>query len=125
MTLPFYAGDPRATECFPPESFIPVPINDPGKAFEIIRKAMDDGEYEKRLPAIREARCLVLEKYNMFAQTATVIHNHRGTGIVRPGAVLKGRHVLRKNPVNAVRELIDTLAYKIRSRKKRKISPPA
>lgn len=66
---------------------------------------MDDGEYEKRLPAIREARRLVLEKYNMFAQTAAVIRNHRGTGIVRPGAILKGRHVLRKNPVNAVREL--------------------
>ncbi len=32
----------------------------------------------------------------MFAQTAAVIRNHRGTGIVRPGAILKGRHVLRK-----------------------------
>ncbi len=125
MTLPFYAGAPLATECFPPESFIPVPMDDPGKAFEIIRKSMDDGEYEKRLPAIREARRLVLEKYNMFAQTAAVIRNHRGTGIVRPGAILKGRHVLRKNPVNAVRELIDTLAYKIRSRKKRKTGTPA
>ena len=47
-------------------------------------------------PAIREARRLVLEKYNMFAQTAAVIHNHRETGTIRPGAMLKGRHVLRK-----------------------------
>ena len=109
MTLPFYAGDPLATECFPQESFIPIPLDDPQKAFEIIRKAMDGGEYEKRLPAIREARRLVLEKYNMFAQTAAVIHNHRGTGTVRPGATLKGRHVLRKNPLNALRELADTL----------------
>lgn len=120
MTLPFYAGDPLATECFPQESFIPIPLDDPQKAFEIIRKAMDDGEYEKRLPAIREARRLVLEKYNMFAQTAEVIHHHRGTGTVRPGATLKGRHVLRKNPLNALRELADTLAYKLRSRKKRR-----
>ena len=111
MTLPFYAGDPLATECFPQESFIPIPLDDPQKAFEIIRKAMDGGEYEKRLPAIREARRLVLEKYN--------IHNHRGAGTVRPGATLKGRHVLRKNPLNALRELADTLAYKIRSRGRR------
>ena len=85
----------------------------------IIRKAMEDGEYEKRLPAIREARRLVLEKYNMFAQTAAVIHNHRETGTIRPGAMLKGRHVLRKNPLHALRELTDTLAYKIRSRGRR------
>ena len=32
---------------------------------------------------------------------------------------LKGRHVLRKNPLNALRELADTLAYKIRSRGRR------
>lgn len=96
MTLPFYAGDPLATECFPQESFIPIPLDNPQKALEIIRKAMEDGEYEKRLPAIREARRLVLEKYNMFAQTAAVIHNHRETGTIRPGAMLKGRHVLRK-----------------------------
>lgn len=56
MTLPFYAGDPLATECFPQESFIPIPLDNPQKALEIIRKAMEDGEYEKRLPAIREAR---------------------------------------------------------------------
>ena len=80
---------------------------------------MEDGEYEKRLPAIREARRLVLEKYNMFAQTAAVIHNYRETGTIRPGAMLKGRHVLRKNPLHALRELTDTLAYKIRSRGRR------
>lgn len=74
----------------------PHPAGQPAKALEIIRKAMEDGEYEKRLPAIREARRLVLEKYNMFAQTAAVIHNHRETGTIRPGAMLKGRHVLRK-----------------------------
>ena len=123
MTLPFYAGDPLATECFPQESFIPIPLDNPQKALEIIRKAMEDGEYEKRLPAIREARRLVLEKYNMFAQTAAVIHNHRETGTIRPGAMLKGRHVLRKNPLNALRELADTLAYKVRSFGRRGTGP--
>ena len=116
MTLPFYAGDPLATECFPQESFIPIPLDNPQKALEIIRKAMEDGEYEKRLPAIREARRLVLEKYNMFAQTAAVIHNHRETGTIRPGAMLKGRHVLRKNPLHALRELTDARQARNRDR---------
>lgn len=117
MTLPFYAGDPLATECFPPESFIPIPIDDHQLALEIIRKAMDNGEYEKRLPAIQEARRLVLEKYNMFAQTVDVIHAHQGQKNVQPGALLKGRHELRKNPVNALREFVDTMVFKLRSRK--------
>lgn len=80
---------------------------------------MDGGEYEKRLPAIREARRLVLEKYNMFAQTAAVIHNHRGTGTVRPGATLKGQPRPAEKSAHALRELADTLAYKIRSRGRR------
>ncbi len=118
MTLPFYAGDPLATECFPAESFIPIPLDDPQKAYEIIRAAIDGNEYEKRLPAIREARRLVLEKYNMYAQTAAVIHGHRGSGQIKPGAVLKGRHALRRNPLNAICELIDAVKYKVRARLK-------
>lgn len=114
MTLPFYAGDPLATECFPAESFIPIPIDDPEKAYQIIRAAIDNNEYEKRLPAIREARRLVLEKYNMFAQVAEVIENFKGSGQMQEGAVLCGRHTLRKKPLNAIVEFIDTMAYKIR-----------
>lgn len=122
MTLPFYAGDPLVTECFPLESFIPIDIDDPQQALEIIRKAMDNGEYEKRLPAIQEARRLVLEKYNMFAQTTAVIHAHVGHKSVQPGSMLKGRHELRKNPFNALQEFLDTMAFKLRSRKADRIA---
>jgi hypothetical protein len=64
--LPFYVGAPNAGDYFPPESFIPLNIFEPEAAIETMRKAMNDGEYEKRLPAILEARRLVLEKYNLF-----------------------------------------------------------
>lgn len=116
MTLPFYAGDPRATECFPEESIIPIPIDDPPKAYEIMRKAIDEGEYEKRLPAIREARRLLLEKYNMYAQVADVIHNHGEKKPVQPGLVLKNRRLFRKNPLYALQEFIDMVVYKVRYR---------
>ena len=36
-TLPFYHGCPNANEYFPPESFIPIDINDLDRTADIIR----------------------------------------------------------------------------------------
>lgn len=71
--LPFYAGDPRLGEVLPPGSFVPIPAGDPGKAAAIVKAAMENGEREKRLGAIEEARRLLFEKYNFFAQVAKAI----------------------------------------------------
>ncbi|MHC4553671.1 MAG: glycosyltransferase family 10 domain-containing protein, partial [Planctomycetota bacterium] len=70
VCLPFYAGAPNAADYFPPESFIPIDIHDPAGAAKIIQQAIAENAYEKRLPAILEARKLVMEKYNMFAVLA-------------------------------------------------------
>ena len=56
VTLPFYCGCPNAAEYFPPDSFIPIDINDVKGAATIIRRAIEDNEFEKRLPVILEAR---------------------------------------------------------------------
>ncbi len=118
LCLTFYAGDPRLGEVLPPESFIPIPIDDPPRALEIIREAMANHEFEKRLPAIREARRLVVEKYNFFNQIADLIHEHQATG--KPtyiphlsGGRLMGRHTLRHNPLHAISEGIDCARYKL------------
>lgn len=71
--LPLYAGDPVADEIFPKESFIPIPIDNPKVATEIIKEAIANGEYEKRRDAILEAKHLILEKYNFWAQVIEVI----------------------------------------------------
>lgn len=71
--LPFYAGDPVADEIFPKESFIPIPIDNPKVATEIIKEAIANGEYEKRRDAILEAKRLILEKYNFWAQVIELI----------------------------------------------------
>ena len=55
LALPFYCGCPNATDYFPAESFIPLDLKDPEGAARIIRQAISDNEYEKRLPAIIEA----------------------------------------------------------------------
>ena len=73
--LPFYAGDPVADEIFPKESFIPIPIDDPSAAVEIVKAAIAHGEYEKRRDAILEAKRLILDKYNFWAQIIELIES--------------------------------------------------
>ncbi len=64
-SLPFYVGCANIEEYFPEESFIRLDIRDSAAALAVIEKAIADNEYEKRLPAIIEARRRVLEDYNL------------------------------------------------------------
>lgn len=105
--LPFYAGDPLLDEVFPKESFIPIPIDDPAEAARIINAAVAAGEYEKRREAVLEAKRLILEKYNLWAQVIGVIEASRGQEIAPvPGpSVVYGRRVLRlHNPLAALED---------------------
>lgn len=97
MTLPFYCGCPNASDYFPAESFIPIDMKDPEGAARIIRQAISDNEYEKRLSAIMEARRRVLHEHNFFALISREIENrHRagsGNGLHN---TIYSRHALRK-----------------------------
>lgn len=116
LCLTFYHGDPRLEEVFPAESFIRIPIDDPPEACRIIREAMENGEYEKRLPAIREARCRLLERYNIFSRVAALIaekaQEPAAAMPARP-VLLKGRHRLRRNPLNMIAEGLLLLRVKL------------
>lgn len=112
--LTFYAGDPKLAEILPEESFVPIPLKDHEAALEIIRKTIRDNEYEKRLPAIREARRLILTKYNICSQVAEVIRNHVPSGApVRGREYLMGRHRLRRNPLNAISEFAQSVRFRL------------
>lgn len=107
--LPFYAGAPDLADDFPPASFIPIPIDDPAKAVETIKAAIQAGEYDKRLPAIREAKRLVLTKYNFWAQVIDVIKSAEQAGPPegRPPAPcprLYARKALRAHSLRAALE---------------------
>lgn len=100
LTLPFYAGCTNASDYFPAESFIPIDIKDPVGAARIIRRAIADGEYEKRLPAIIEARRRVLYEHNFFAIVSREIEKrHRPVVQVPEHAVIYSRHALRRKSV--------------------------
>ncbi len=121
LCLTFYAGDPKLAEVFPEESFIPVPLADKEATLAIMREAIAHNEYEKRLPALREARRLLVEKYNMFAHVTRLIHRvseeRRAAGMppVGPGGSgeLCGRHRLRRNPLNAIEEGVAIMKSKL------------
>lgn len=96
-TLPFYFGAPNAAEYFPRDSFIPIDIRDLDASVATITQAIRNSEYERRLPAILEARRLVLERYNLFPTLAELIeqrHTH-STGTMQ-ATTLYSRHGLRK-----------------------------
>ena len=72
LCLPFYHGCPNAADYFPEESFIPIDLQDPADTARLVRSAIRAGEYERRLPAIREARRLVMERYSLFATVSDI-----------------------------------------------------
>lgn len=117
--LPFYAGDPVADEIFPKESFIPIPIDDPKAAAEIIKEAIANDEYEKRRDAVLEAKRLILEKYNFWAQVIEVIEDSKSQKVtpVEGKRLIKiyGRKALRKiNPIVAISDGVAHLKEDIR-----------
>ena len=72
-----------------------------------MRAAIENGEYERRKDAIEEARALMFEKYNMFAQIAMAIESSpadRKPPHAKDG-VLLSRHRLRRNPAVALSDL--------------------
>lgn len=100
--LPFYSGDPMLDKILPPESFIRIPIDNPEEALAIIRKAIADGEYEKRLPAVCEARRRIVESYNLYSQVLDTIARHEKNPLPAPNPgrrAILGRRLIRRNPL--------------------------
>ena len=103
--LPFYAGAPDLADDFPSDSFIPIPLDDQAAAAEIVRRAIAGGEYERRRAAILEAKRLILEKYNFWAQVIEVIEGASAcAGISASGGRIYARKALRKISPGAAME---------------------
>jgi hypothetical protein len=108
LALPFYYGCTNAADYFPPESFIEIDIDDVDAAAGTIRRAIQDGEYERRLPHLVEARRRVIEEYNLFAVLSRQIEARHHTGAGGTGAVIESRRGCnRKNALTALRYLFE------------------
>ncbi len=101
LTLPFYYGAPNATDYFPAESFIPIDIFDFDATLASIRSAIASGEYERRLPALHEARRLVLERWGTFPQLVELIESLDDDAPPSdPSATILSRHALRATGIH-------------------------
>lgn len=122
--LPFYAGAPNAADYFPPDSFIPIDIRDPVAAAEVIRKAMLEDAWAKRLPAIEEARRRILEEQHLFAVLCRIISgsassktcSHEANGFIL------GRHAWREqHKIDGIAHLIEKLYVRGRSLARKRV----
>ena len=116
--LPFYSGAPNAAEYFPSDSFIPIDIRQPEQVAELVRKAIQDDEWIKRLPAIEEARRRVLEEQHIFAVVCGIISGSASQEAGQPednGLVLS-RHAWRKrHKIGAAMHMLEKLYVRGRS----------
>ena len=120
--LPIYYGCPNAEAYFPADSFIRIDAHDVDSAAKIISDAIASKEYERRLPAIIEARRRVLQDYNLFAVLSRLIEPHhcaptpstaaRGTY----GKLLGRRAARNSRPIQAIPFLLKKLFRKLRFR---------
>jgi len=117
FALPIYGGCPNVGDYFPEESYIAIDIRDADAAVARIREAIASNQYDKRLPAILEARRRVLDEHNLFALLNRLIRE-RDPGAVpcAPGAKIYSRHALRRHkPLTAIRFLCEKMRWQARN----------
>lgn len=76
--VPIYYGCPNIYEYFPEDSIILIDLNDFEGSIEKIKTIISTpGEYERRLNAVKEARKLLIEKYNLLEMINKIVEkNH-------------------------------------------------
>ncbi len=76
FTVPIYYGCPNVYDYFPKESLIQIDLYDvEGSIAKIKEIIATEGEYERRLDAVKEARRRVIEEYNLLAMINTIVEN--------------------------------------------------
>lgn len=119
-SLPFYFGAPNTADYFPPESFIPINIFDVEGTERVIREAIANNEYAKRLPAIIEARKLVLENFGTFPNIARIIQERTAAQFSAADRSVNDEHLLarhairRRRPISAMLDLCDKVRHRLR-----------
>jgi hypothetical protein len=84
---PLYYGCPNLERYFNQDAFTDIDINDVERSITIIEQCIKGDRYEKADYQIREARHLILDKYNLFPMLAEYINGQNNN----PGKKTKGR----------------------------------
>jgi len=73
--LPFYSGCPNIEDFINPESYIKLDLKDPHGSIEIIKKAIIDDEWSKRILVIREQKLKLLTEEHPLEIISKIINN--------------------------------------------------
>jgi len=118
--LPFYFGDPDYASIFPKNSVIPINVFDLDAAETIIRDAISQNAYEKRLPYIIKSRNIILKNYNLVTSIEKTISSLKTSPPPQTPNFIYGRHIFRKKfPLQAASDAL----FRIKMRKHPKASP--
>ena len=96
FTVPIYYGCPNVYEYFPKESLIQIDIHDiEGSIAKIKEIISTEGEYERRLDAVKEARRRVIEEYNLLAMINNIVENSKEEKSTVSGYKIYNRRIMR------------------------------
>lgn len=120
FTVPVYFGAENLESYFPKDSFIWLPLENPKDAIDTLRSVLKEDSWRKRLPALREARRLVLEEYSLFGQLSRRIRSEKTEIFAEPTipVAVQGRRVKRGGWIRnyGARGNLEALVRKIRQR---------
>lgn len=75
--LPFYWGCPNLEDIIEPDSFIRLPSDDITVATSIIREAIANDEYSRRLPAIKRSKENLLNSLQIAPTISRLVRGHK------------------------------------------------
>lgn len=75
-TVPIYYGCPNLDAYFPQAAFIRVDIEKPQQALAQIREIIAHDDWQARVPALAEARELILHRYQLFPHLCALMKTH-------------------------------------------------
>jgi hypothetical protein len=81
-TVPIYWGAPNIRDYFPEDAMIVIDTLDPAEVARIIKAEATPEGYVRRLPALREARRLVLDEFNLLELAYRLAKSGRREGAV-------------------------------------------
>jgi hypothetical protein len=76
LSLPIYHGAPNISKYFSPDSLVQIDITKPDEAIASIKQIIVSDRYQETLGALRTAKELVLDQYQLFPMLAKYANEH-------------------------------------------------
>jgi hypothetical protein len=111
--VPITFGCTNLADYFPADSFIDIDIFKPDEAIEKIKTHIyDPNDYSRRLEALKEARRLVIEEYNLPVMLSRIIESAKPVRNPSVGGKIYSRRIMR---VRHPQEFVRFMFWKIRN----------